>query len=53
LIEEQENITNAINDSNEKLLNKMQKSIDENRAVRSREEGEREIEDKYSELAYL
>ena len=52
-IEEQENLYDAITEGNDKLLNKMQQSVDEDRQAREEAETEADIQNMYSELAYL
>ena len=47
------NINDSINDSNSKIIQKLQDSITESRRIRSNLEKEQEITDKENRLAYL
>ena len=46
-------INNSINDTNSKIINSMQRQIDEARQARDNEKTEQEIADKQARLAYL
>lgn len=53
LLEEQESIYDAVNEASSKIVDKLQKQIEESRQIRENTEKEQGLGDKYAQLAYL
>jgi hypothetical protein len=52
-IETQENLLDATKNANDRIVDKIQQQIDEDRQARENEKTEEELGDMYSKLAYL
>ena len=53
LLEGQESVYDAVNEASSKIVDNLQKQIEESRQIRENTEKEQELGDKYAQLAYL